>query len=254
MQWQDEGIILSVRKFSERDATISLLSREHGCYRSVVKGAFTKPKRGICQSGNLVSAHWNARLPEHMGTLQCELIRPVAALLLNDPLRLACMGSLTTLLDTALAERDPHPALYRETAAFLSGLSDIYPHRPEQNPQFDWLANYVRLELFLLQEMGFGLDLSVCAATGRREDLCYVSPKTGRAVTREAGAPYQEKLLPLPSFLLDGSAPDPVEILDGLRLCGYFFEHRLLASRERKMPAARVRYVDMQRRQEIIAD
>lgn len=232
MQWSDQAMLLSARRYGEHGGVIHLLSREHGLYRGLARAAFGKKQRGIFQPGNLVAVNWSARLPEHMGTLSAELIYPVAALALENKLSLAGVVSVAALLEQLLHEHDPHPALYDIAASLLMRMAEGEA----------WQADYVRFELALLSEMGFGLDLSHCAVTGKRGDLTYVSPKSGRAVCAEAAGPYRDKLFRLPGFLLD-KAVDPGEqaIADGLRLNGYFIENWLFSSLGRPVPAARTR-------------
>jgi DNA repair protein RecO (recombination protein O) len=192
MHWNDSAILLSARKHGETSAVVRVLARGHGVYAGIVKGASSKANRGIVQPGNLVGAHWNARLSEHLGMFRLELAQAHAAHLMHDAARLAALSSCCALMETALPERHPYPALYAALEKLLSQLQT----------SDDWPLEYIRLELAILAETGFGLDLSKCAATGAVEDLLYVSPKSGRAVSRQAGEPYQDKLLKLPAFLL----------------------------------------------------
>lgn len=236
MHWDDKAIILSVRRLGENAAVIHLLSPEHGMYAGVDKGAFGKRKRGIYQQGNIVAAHWQARLAEHMGVLSCELMHATAARLLDNRRKLAALTSATLLAEKMLAEREVQPAIYEAMERLVEGLciGD------------GWLADYVRLEYALLSCTGFGLDLERCAATGQAHDLAYVSPKSGRAVSRGAGKPYHEKLLALPPFLLSApeeEAVEHVQILDGLRLCGYFLESRVFMPRGIPLPTVRSRFI-----------
>jgi DNA repair protein RecO (recombination protein O) len=158
-----------------------------------------------------------------------------AARLLDDPLRLAALASATALAASALPEREPHPRVYRLLLHLIEALG----------ADDRWAIAYVEWEMGLLEELGFGLDLSSCAATGATADLVYVSPRSGQAVSAAAGAPSRERLLPLPAFLRGESVkPTPQELLDGLRLAGFFLEQRVFAPHQRKLPAARSRYVD----------
>jgi DNA repair protein RecO (recombination protein O) len=238
MQWNDRAIVLSVRRLGENSAVIHVVTPEHGMYGGVDRGAFGKRKRGIYQPGNIVSAHWNARLAEHLGSLDCELLEPIAAHILDDRRKLAALHSATLLAEKTLAERDQQPQVYEALEALVQVL----------RCGEEWLAAYVRLEFTLLVCAGFGLDLESCAATGQEHDLCYVSPRTGRAVSREAGLPYHDRLLALPAFLLAGNVSTQVhlrEILNGIRLCGHFLEARVFAPRGIPMTPARARFVRM---------
>lgn len=233
MQWSDESIVLSARRHGETSALVRVLTREHGVFAGIAKGAQSKSSRGLYQPGNLVSAAWQARLAEHLGLFRCEMKQAVAAQVMDDALKLAALSSVCALIETALPERHPYPRLYEGFRAFLATLCHTE----------NWLEDYIKLELSLLAESGFGLDLSHCAATGQTHDLCYVSPKSGRAVSREAGEPYKDRLLTLPKFL----TPSPqgerkaTEVVAGLRLSGYFLESWLLAPHGKKLPAARGR-------------
>jgi DNA repair protein RecO (recombination protein O) len=236
MQWTDTAIILSARRHGENSAILRLFSLEHGVHAGVLRAANSKNQRGIAQSGNIVSATWNARLAEQLGTFKCELLVPTAALLLQDAIKLSALVTACTIVESALPERHPYPRLYRQMLTFLDALEH------DEN----WQKAYVELELAVLAESGFGLDLSTCAATEQTHDLVYVSPKSGRAVCAQAGRPYHDKLLPLPAFLrtgYDGAAVTTQEILAGMRLTGYFLAAWLLEPHHRKVPAARARLV-----------
>jgi DNA repair protein RecO (recombination protein O) len=238
MHWDDSGILLSLRKHGENSAVVRLLTQSHGVYSGLLRAPGSPKHRGM-QPGNLLSARWQARLEEHMGTFTLEPEHAVAAYLMQDARRLAALASACAMIQCSLPERHPYPRLYSLFRQFLDDLLS----------NIRWQEDYVLLELDLLAEAGFGLDLSRCAASGTTEDLIYVSPKSGRAVSREAGAPYRDKLLPLPSFL----RADPhekfrataQEILAGVRLSGYFLEHLLLAPHRRKLPAARGRLMEI---------
>lgn len=238
MHWTDDAIILSTRKFGESKSIVRVFAREHGVYGAVARGTASKANRGIFQPGNLVSAQWNARLSEQLGSLKGELETPYAAWMMQDAAKLAALTSACALMEMALPERHPYRKLYDTFLSFLKTLAS----------EASWHAEYVRLELEILAESGFGLELDSCAATGVTDDLIYVSPKSGRAVSREAGEPYKEKLFALPIFLHHpGEGRDDSDILSGLALTGYFLEQRLLEPHGRKLPAARARLVQLVR-------
>ena len=240
MHWEDEGLILAVGKYSESAAIVTLLTRTHGLARSIAQGGMSRKQRGIYQPGNLVRTRWSARLSEHMGNVQAELLLPVAAAAMASPLALAGIGMVSALLQLSVLEHDPHPRLYDAARHVMEQIA----HGAGE----DWLAAYARFELLLLEDAGYGLDLTECAATGSRENLCFVSPKSGKAVGAEAGEPYRERMLPLPSFLTTDELRlepfKPAEILDALRMTGYFLTHWLLEPMGRQMPAARQRLID----------
>ena len=233
MQWSDSGIVLSVRKHGEANAIVSLLTESRGRHLGLVRGGAGRRLRGVLQPGNDVAAEWRARLPEHLGTMTVELSKARAAHILDDPDRLAGLSAACALCEAVMPERERHRPIYYALGVLLDNLQ----HGEE------WPAVYARFELGLLQEQGFGLDLSRCAATGTTDDLVFVSPKSGRAVSRSAGEPYRDRLLALPAFLLGSQAGNVSggDIRDALRLTGYFLEQHLFAPHDRRLPAARSR-------------
>jgi DNA repair protein RecO (recombination protein O) len=239
MEWSDQGIVLAARKHGESSAIVTLLTRAHGRHAGLVRGGAGSRARGTYEPGNEVTARWRARLEEHLGTYTCELTRAHAARLLDEPARLAALSSACAVAEATLPECEPHGAVFESLRAFLHMLHARH-----------WAEAYVRWEIGLLKELGFGLDLSSCAATGVNDRLAYVSPKSGRAVSLGAGEPYRDRLLPLPPFLLNEDEPGARgvvlagEIADGLRLCGYFLERHVFAPEGRSIPAARIRLVD----------
>ena len=235
MDWSDEGFVLSAKRHGENALIVSLLTLEHGRHAGLVRGGASARNRGIYQPGNLVRAEWRARLAEHLGTYRCELAQAIAASHMYDPLPLLALSAATTLMDVALPEREPVPYLYGTLEGLLAILG-----------QADWQEYYVRWELDLLSELGFGLDLSECAVTGVSDDLAFVSPKSGRAVSVAAAQPYRERLLPLPAFILNQVAgtPTAADITDGLALTGYFLRRHVLGDTRASLPAARQRLFD----------
>jgi DNA repair protein RecO (recombination protein O) len=195
----------------------------------------------VLQPGARLQVEWSARLEEHIGHFRVDPLGASTAAIMADRAALAALGSVAALLAAALPERDAHPALYAATADLVGALGTAP----------DWPARYAAWELALLAELGFGLDLSACAVTGAADDLAWVSPKSGRAVSRGAGAPWAERLLPLPAFLREGwAAPPPAaEVAAGLRLTGHFLEARLAPGLRREaLPPARARAVEAIRR------
>lgn len=235
MDWHDEGIILSVTPHGETSAIVELFTREHGRHLGLVRGGRSRRQRPVLQPGNAVEAQWRARLSEHLGAYKTELVEPFAALAMDDRIALAGLNTLTALA-RLLPERDPHAGLYEAGMIILRHITeaDIWP------------GLLVCWELELLNELGFGLDLESCAGTGKTDDLIYVSPKSGRAVSRGAGEPYREKLLKLPDFLRNGQGnentePEWADILDGFTLTGFFLEKHVMAPRGIAIPEARER-------------
>lgn len=233
MDWTDDALVLGACRHGETSAVVSLLTAQHGRHAGLVRGARSARLRGVLQPGNRVRATWRARLSDHLGTLTVEQTAAYAAPLMAHPGRLAALSAACSLIEIGLPERQPAPEAFARLDHLFQALGDDA-----------WAAFYVRWELALLAELGFGLDLGACAATGVTQDLVYVSPRSGRAVSREAGAPYRERLLPLPDFLgLPGSSADPAAILDGLRLTGHFLDAHVLTPLGRRMPDARARLV-----------
>lgn len=236
MDWSDEGIVLRARKHGESAAIVTLLTRTHGRHAGLVRGGAGRRQRAIYQIGNHLAATWRARLEEQLGSYSCEMMRAYAAEVMSDRLPLAALSSAAILLDMTLPEREPHEEVFHGFSNLLDAL--LTP---------GWEITYVRWELELLAALGFGLDLASCAVTGVTEQLTHVSPRSGRAVSRDAGAAYRDRLLPLPGFLrTDSPEEDPVrgDILDGLALTGHFLENFVFAPDNRGIPAARVRLVD----------
>jgi DNA repair protein RecO (recombination protein O) len=236
MNWSDDGYVLSVRRHGEAAAIVNLLTRGHGRHAGLIRGGTGRRLRGVLQPGNQVAATWRARLAEHLGAFTVEAVRDHAAAILPDGDRLAGLTSAVAVTEAALPEREPHLAIHDGFAALLAAL--------DGEPA--WAAVYVRFELGLLAELGFGLDLSHCAATGSSDDLAYVSPRSARAVSRGAGAPYKDRLLPLPAFLLPGATETLTtpDVLDGLKLTGFFLESQIFAPHNRPLPAARSRLLE----------
>lgn len=241
MQWADEGVILSVKPHGETAAVVEILTRAHGRHLGLVHGGRSRRLRPVLQMGNHVDAQWKARLAEHLGHVSVELRKGYAAQAMDDALTLAGLSSLCAL-SRLLAERDPHPNLFEVSMFVLSYLDE---------PAV-WPALMVRWELALLDELGFGLDLGSCASTGVKTGLVYVSPKSGRAVSAEAGAPYKDRLLVLPAFLAKGNgqaggaaAPTDADVVAGLELTGHFLETRVLLPREQAIPEARRRFLEL---------
>ncbi|MDY6407998.1 MAG: DNA repair protein RecO [Pseudomonadota bacterium] len=217
----ENALVLSVRPLGERSWIISLFTRENGRYIGVLN------KKKSPEIGTFVMARWRARLSEQMGTFYLEETSPLSTLYLDDSKRLAVISSLCGLLNEMLPERQNFENLYQDTLSFLNSLDET-----------DFLKKYALFEKKLLTEMGFGLDLSGCAGGGDPADLAYVSPKTGRAVSREKGLPYKNKLLPLPRFFWQESEASYQDIQNALNLTGYFLiqhsaKHRLPKIRER---------------------
>ena len=235
MDWSDEGIFLSAKPLGEANMVAEILTRAHGRHLGLVRGGRSRRMRPLLQAGNLLRATWRARLSEHLGGFNVELVEAHAARVLDDAPALAAISSLAGLA-RLLPERDPHPELYSAALGVLHAFDDART----------WPPLLVRWELQLLGELGFGLDLRVCAATGVDSDLAYVSPRSGRAVSRDAGEPYCSKLLKLPAFVLDERAPiGEGDIEAGFVLTGHFLERDVLEPHGLALPQARERLIGL---------
>ncbi len=221
MQWTDEGIVIGVKRHGEASAILELMTREHGRHLGLVRGGFGSRMKPVLQVGNSVSATWRARLDEHLGNYTVEPMRQRASDFFGASHAIYGVSHLAAMM-RLLPERDPHPGLYSVFEEVLDRLEDPVLAAP--------LA--VRFELQLLSELGFGLDLEQCASTGSRADLIYVSPKSGRAVSRVAGEPWADKMLRLPAFLRDPAAEfGDRDLADGFALTGFFLGRHVLEPR-----------------------
>jgi DNA repair protein RecO (recombination protein O) len=222
MQWSDEGIVLGIRRHGEANAILELLTRAHGRHLGLVRGGAGSRLGAVLQPGNRVISTWRARLDEHLGHYMVEGLDSRAAAFLPVPHALYGMTHLAALC-RLLPERDPHPHIHEALRGVLDDL--LEPGRAG--------LGVVRFELLLLAELGFGLDLATCAVSGRDAELVYVSPKSGRAVSRQAGEPWKHKLLALPAFLRERGAhdPSPQDIADGFALTGFFLLRHALEPR-----------------------
>lgn len=233
MDWSDEGLVLGTRRHGESSVILELMTVAHGRHLGLVRGGRSRRMAAVLQPGNTVSATWRARLDEHLGTFAVEGLTLRAASLIATPAATYGIQHLAALL-RLLPERDPHPALH-DAAIRIADRFD--------NARLA-AALLVRFELALLADLGFGLDLDACAMTGAAEDLAYVSPKTGRAASRAAGAPWADRLLALPAFLTgDAGAPDPADIRAGFVLTGHFLTRHVYEPRGLVAPEARAGFI-----------
>lgn len=241
MDWSDEGIVITSRRHGETSLIVEVLTRDHGRHAGLVRGGTSRRFKAMLQPGNTLSAHWRGRLEEHLGTYTFEPVKTRAAGLMADRLSLAGLNALCALSVLCLPEREAHGRLYEAFEVVLEamGNKDVWP------------MLYVKWEVGLLRDLGFGLDFSHCAATGLTEDLKYLSPKSGNAVSEAAGEPYKDRLFLLPSFLREDRThmeAAEADVLEGLKMTGYFIERRLLRPHGLDLPEARHRLEDLLRR------
>lgn len=236
MNWQESGYILSVRRHGESAAIIDILTRERGRHSGLVYGGNSKRLRPVLQYGNKVQANWKARLEDQLGHFTVEMEHSHSDILFGEASALDALMSACSLLTITLPEREAHARLFDGFEILLESLSEGEV----------WPAVLVRFELGLLQELGFGLDLTKCAVTGEGNDLTHVSPNSGRAVSKPAAEPYKDRLLPLPPFLVrqDLLEASVEEVKAGFDLTGYFLESRVLSPHSKNLPDARRRMLD----------
>ena len=243
MNWTDEGIFLGGRKFGESSSIVSVFTREKGRHLGLVRGGTGRRMRPVLQMGNLLECKWSARLQDNLGNFQLELARPLAAVLMEHPLKLSGLAAVCGLVDLLLPEREPCGRLFDHTISlfdsFLSGE--------------DYLMRYILWELDLLSDIGFGLNLEKCVVSGATDDLAWVSPKSGGAVSKKAGLPYANKLLPLPAFIVYGGKANKPEILDGLSLTGHFLG-RAAVSHGIKLVGARSQFLEQLSKKSVLVE
>lgn len=236
MDWQDNGILISCRPHGETSVIAEVFTRDHGRHAGVIRGGISRKLKPMLQPGAQLSVHWSARLEAHLGSFRVELDRSRAVNIMQSRLTLEAANAAFALMAMCLPEREPNSYFYDLTLGLLDRI----------DPGTGWMTEYVRWEAALLADVGFGLDLSACAGTGQSEDLVYVSPKSGRAVSAGAGAPYADRLLRLPGFLVSSGDAGPGDLRDGLVLTGHFLKESVLPSLGREdLPDARHRLLDL---------
>ncbi|MEM7506241.1 MAG: DNA repair protein RecO [Pseudomonadota bacterium] len=234
MDWRDQGLLLSTRRHGESSAIIEVLTSAHGRHAGIVRGGASSKMGPVLQPGAQLDLEWRARLSEHLGTYRVEPLRSRAGVLMSDRRRLAAFNAVAALLLAFTPEREPDTPLYDLTLGLADALADDNP---------DWAAHYAAWELGLLGAIGFQLDLGSCAATGATQELVWVSPKSGRAVSRQGGEGWEDRLLPLPAFL-KGAEPTPEDVHQSLRLTGHFLTHWVLPAHGKPhLPEARGRFL-----------
>jgi DNA repair protein RecO (recombination protein O) len=232
MQWTDDGIVLGTRSHGESSVILELYTRDHGRHLGLVRGGRSRRQQPVLQPGNTVHATWFARLDEHLGAYTVEASVSRAARLMEGRAGVAGITHLAALA-RLMPEREPHGGLFEVLELIADALPDVVAAAPL----------IVRFELEVLQELGFGIDLTECAATGTTDDLIYVSPKSSRAVSRAAGEAWKDRLLALPGFLTGSGEATAADVLAGFRLTGYFLSRHVFEPRGLAMPDAREAFV-----------
>ena len=255
MEWDAPAIVLDVRPYAEGDALATVMTEAHGAHRGLARGGASRAQAGVWQPGNLAQVRWVARLSDQLGSFTAELIHPAAALAMDDPLALALLTAACAVAAGALADREPHARVFAGLLGLIARLGGTtgVPN----------LAELVRWEAALLAALGYGLDLAACGVTGATENLAYVSPRTGRAVSAAAAGIWKERLLPLPAFLTpeasprageDSGSPHPAPLggsgasfadcRDGLALTGHFLARDAFGLHHKPLPQARAMLYD----------
>lgn len=229
MEWDAPAIILATRPYGEGDTVATVMTEAHGLHRGLARGGASRGKAGTWQPGNMVQVQWTARLSDQLGSFSGELIHAGAAQAMQEAMPLAMLSAVCAVAEGALPEREPLPRIF-------AGLLRLIPRLPLGDAL---LTELIGWEMVVLSDLGYGLDLSACAVTGRTEGLAYVSPKTGRPVTREAAGEWAARLLPLPGFLVETAPSGPQGWRDGLRLTGHFLARDAFGLQHRPLPQAR---------------
>jgi DNA repair protein RecO (recombination protein O) len=234
MQWDAPAIVLNARPYGEGDAVASVMTEAFGLHRGLARGGASRAKAGTWQAGNMVQVQWVARLSDSLGSFTGELIHAGAAHAMQEAMPLAMLTAICALAEGALPEREPMPRIF-------AGLLQLIPRLPLGEQV---LTEIIRWELVVLSDLGYGLDLATCAVTGSTEGLAYVSPKSGRAVSRDGAGEWVGRLLKLPGFLTGSGSPDFTEWRDGLRLTGHFLARDAFGHQHRPLPQARAMLYD----------
>ena len=228
MQWSDEGIILGARKFGENKAIITIFTKNNGKQQGLFRT--NKSNKAYIQPGTKAKVTWYARLSEQLGTWTIEPIAINCSSIMSNQAKLCSLTSICHVLSHCLAEAEDHSELFQEFELYIKKIIS----------RNEWITQHIRFEIAILRELGYGLDFSCCAATGQTDDLIYVSPRTGRAVSKTAGAPYIDRLLHLPQFLINIKSAES-DIVSGLNLTKYFIEKHLLSHASQALPSERLR-------------
>jgi DNA repair protein RecO (recombination protein O) len=229
MDWEAPAVVLEAAPYGEADLIVTVMTEAHGRHRGLARGGAGRRQAALWQPGNLVQARWRGRLADQLGHMSAEPVHATAAQVLDDALALALLSAATATAAGALAEREPHPGVFAGLLGVLARLADPAAA----------MTDYVRWEVVLLAELGYGLDLTRCAVTGAAAGLAFVSPRTGRAVTAAAAGEWAGRLLRLPGFLAGGNSAEAADWRDGLALTGHFLERDAFGARHQPLPVAR---------------
>lgn len=235
MEWDAPAVVLDVRPHGEGGAIVSVMTEAHGRHAGLAKGGTSRGQAALWQAGNLVEARWVGRLADQLGAMSAEMVHPAAALAMEDPLALAALRAACAVAEGALPEREAHPRIFHGLVAFVATLARDTALA---------LPDLVRWEADLLAELGYGLDLARCAVTGGTEELAFVSPRSGRAVSEPAAGEWRDRLLPLPRFLLGQGPSTAADWAAGLKLTGHFLARDVFGVQHKGLPAAREMLLD----------
>ena len=232
--WDDEGLILSSINYSETSIILKVFTRNYGVQKGFVRGAKSKKKSNIYEAGNLVSISFKSRTEDMLGIFLVDLIKPSPLLYLNDLKRFSCIISVINLLEFSLLESEPETELYFYSKSLINKIFSY---------EEGWIEEYIRWEVFLLKKIGFGLELSKCILSNKKTNLSYVSPKSGCAVNKEAGKPWEKKLLELPKFLISDDKANSSELSKGFKITTFFLT-KFANSIDKILPFTRSNFMD----------
>ncbi len=233
MRWESEGIVLGFNLHNEKSYILEVLTKEYGRHKGLIRGIHSKNLRSIIEPGNEVKALWSGRLETHLGNFTIEPIKSWSSLILSKKDKLTALSSLCSLISLTMAEKQPNELIYYNSKEMIKKIS---------SDEDNWIREYINWELGLLSEIGYGIDLSKCAVTSKKDELVYVSPSSGRAVTLEGAGSYKDRLLKLPNFIVSHEYEyDNNDIMNGLELTEYFLRKRFFEPNNLNFPQSRNR-------------
>ena len=232
--WDDEGLILSSINYSEKSLILKVCTNKYGVQKGFIRGAKSKKKSNIYEAGNLVNISFKSRTEDMLGIFLVELMNPSPLLYLNDLKRFSCIISVINLLEFSLLENEPETELYSSSKNLINKIFSY---------EEGWVEEYIRWEIFLLKKIGFRLELSKCILSNKKTNLSYVSPKSGCAVNKEAGKPWEKKLLELPKFLITDNKANRSDLIKGFKITTYFLT-KFANSIDKILPFTRSNFMD----------